>query len=223
MCTLTLHKALKDGENSVIATFNRDEQKLRPNEIAPEIFNINENIRAIYPLDSKANGTWIAVNSFGLMFFILNAYDNINYVPKQSRGFVIKQILHLSSIKELKDFLNKHSFSNLAPFKLVMFYKNEILTLDWNGKEKIFHLDFFKNLPITISSSSLNTNEVLDYRQDLLKKWTKEGCKYSENGIPKHHLSSNKPEFDILVKRKEVETKSICQINIGSVESLIFV
>src|SRR5215472_9701709 len=84
MCTVTFIPR----EDGFYVAMNRDERIARPSAIPPAVFGQGF-AKSIYPLDSEG-GTWVAANSRGIAFTLLN-WNDAPVLSKKSRtrGHVI--------------------------------------------------------------------------------------------------------------------------------------
>src|SRR5437773_862042 len=91
MCTVTF---IPQGDTAFI-THNRDEKSSRAKAIAPKQYIIN-GYALLFPRDSAAGGTWIAVNESGAAAVLLNGgFVKHPYRPpyRKSRGLVFLDII----------------------------------------------------------------------------------------------------------------------------------
>lgn len=164
MCVLTFFP-LSEG---FVITNNRDENHSRPKAIPPKKYKVGEEV-VYFPKDSKAGGTWIAVNRKFTLCLLNGALEkHISKPPYlKSRGKVIL------------DFLNKNSsptftnecFFGVENFTLVVIenQKQTINEFIWDGKVLISNCLDWK-LPKIWSSSTLYKKEIRDKRADLFQK-----------------------------------------------------
>jgi uncharacterized protein with NRDE domain len=194
---------------------NRDENIARGSEISPKIYN-----SSIYPKDSKANGTWIAVNKNGIIFALMNSYEKTNITPKISRGTIIPLLSETKNIESSIDKLKTIIDENYAPFTLILCDKKNIKKVHWNGDNINYH-NHSKQQWQYFTSSSWNEDGVFEYRKEKFNKWLV-NKNFDENGIPTFHKECDKgmEQYCVLVKRKTVETVSITQIEIDDANKI---
>jgi len=131
MCTVSF----VNNNGVAIITSNRDEKVIRPLAIVPRNYCRNgKNI--IYPKDSKAGGTWFAVDENGTVAVLLNGAI-INHVPatayRKSRGLIVLDIIESDSPK---DFWKQIDLENIEPFTLVLYQQKKLYELVWDGLSK---------------------------------------------------------------------------------------
>jgi hypothetical protein len=131
MCTVSFVNA----NGKIIITSNRDEKIIRPMAIEPQNYLIN-NKKVLFPKDSKAGGTWFAVDEFLNVIVLLNGADEKHLVKdsyRKSRGLIVLDIISNASPRETWETID---LSNIEPFTLVLFEKNRLYQLRWNGALK---------------------------------------------------------------------------------------
>ncbi len=81
MCTVTVLKTDVRGAPITRMLVNRDESRHRPDAYGPILREVN-GVPVLMPIDPQSDGTWVAINGFGLMLTLLN-YNPTN----RDRGF----------------------------------------------------------------------------------------------------------------------------------------
>lgn len=76
MCTVSF---LPKGGNDFIITSNRDEKENREIALSPKKY-IHQHLKIVYPQDTKAKGTWIAMSENGFTICLLNG----GFMPHKS-------------------------------------------------------------------------------------------------------------------------------------------
>lgn len=209
MCTLSIFS----DEYKLIVTMNRDEQRSREEE--GKLFFSDD---TCFPLDKLSQGTWIGMNNNGLVFALLNRYQEPHYKNNmRSRGEIIPALLHSFTTQEAVQKLKEFTFEKFNPFDLVIISIEKLLQVTWNGQHlKIEDKDFQK--PFFITSSSEKIEEVLEYRQDIFAEFTKNYSNNAEFILQKLHLQCAKDyeNLSICMSREKTHTKSATQIIISS-------
>jgi transport and Golgi organization protein 2 len=170
MCSLSWHK---NGETVFIA-FNRDELNSRAIATPPEIKH-QRDIRFIQPIDPDGGGSWISVNQKGIFLALLNLYqcevspDQPDNAQDQavfvSRGQIITQLASVDSIADVKNYLSQTVLQTFKPFRLVFISRFDQILFSWDGKKS-----FIEPLPLFVSSSSIETEAVIGYRETEHRK-----------------------------------------------------
>jgi hypothetical protein len=119
---------------------NRDEQRTRPAALPPEIFN-GGYAQAIYPRE-VGGGTWIACNSLGNLFALLNWYSAVTDAlgPKiKTRGELIPKLVYELDSRSTANRLAGNDFTGMHPFRLVGAFSGEKVLCEWRWDGN--HLD----------------------------------------------------------------------------------
>lgn len=160
MCTVSFVAA----NGKIIITSNRDEKVIRPSAIEPKNYSVN-NKNIIFPKDSKAGGTWFAVDESGTILVLLNGANEKHQVElpyRKSRGLIVLDMIGSLSPK---DFWKEINLENIEPFTLVLFQNNALFQLQWNGNEKeTAALDANKNH--IWSSATLYSKDIRENRSN---------------------------------------------------------
>lgn len=198
MCTLTWIKHPYHYD----IFFNRDEQRSRPEAIAP-IFHSKS--QSIHPIDPQGGGTWIGVHQTGLSLALLNNYQAAQeFQPSGkplSRGIIIPHIFEYNSEslnqatsqtdlnKLLQEAISGFKLDNMSPFHLVLFHNRfEPLQITWNGLQiktasarqpvtsSSFQFLEVSQQRIQLFNPSMKT---LEYHKEFHGSHTPEPCAYS--------------------------------------------
>ncbi len=123
----------------------------------------------LYPVD-KAGGTWAGMHELGHVIILLNGALNDHKREnsyRMSRGLVVQQLL------DDTDPLYKWAaidLENIQPFTLVLFFKNQLYEMRWDGTGKTTEIKD-KAVPHIWSSSTLYNEEAKQMR----RKWFENG------------------------------------------------
>lgn len=169
MCTVTF---VRSGSN-IIITSNRDEQVLRQ-AIAPMRYPVNHK-NIVFPKDPLAGGTWYAIDEHANVLVLLNgAAEKHQWNPpyRRSRGLIV---LDLISSDSAFDTWKNIDLDHIEPFTLVLFEKDKLYQLRWNGTEKeTLSLDPEENH--IWSSATLYPKQVREKRE----KWFANTMKFNQ-------------------------------------------
>lgn len=191
---------------------NRDEQRDRAAEQAPA-FDTHRG--AIYPIDTQAQGTWCAVNTAGIVFSLLNRYDKIGYQPMASRGQIILQLLDSASVQLVLQKLQTLTLADTAPFSLYINTDQHSVLLHWNGRA--LSEQWQAAAPYaSFSSSALQAEQVLPWRQQQFAAWVKAGAEHTAQGLPTFNIlqPAEHKAFAPFMSRPQACTKSITQFTV---------
>ena len=158
MCTVTFIPV----KDKIYITSNRDEKHLRKQAIPPEIYFENANT-IMYPKDTDAGGTWIAMNENGNAAVLLNGgfVKHTSQPPyRKSRGVIFLEIIH--TIMPVRSFMHT-DLTDIEPFTMIIF--NDCLyECRWTGSSK-YCRQLKKQDPYIWSSSTLYDETVVKKRE----------------------------------------------------------
>lgn len=134
MCTLTYLPAPNGGFSLVSS---RDEAVTRGVMLPPDW---DHELDALYPVDKRSGGTWIATSNKGITINLMNGgvvgHEKTGQY-KHSRGLVPIEFLKKA---ECHHFVDHFDFQGLEPFTLVVVhhYPREVCQIIWTGQEVLF-------------------------------------------------------------------------------------
>ena len=136
MCTLTF----LPSKNGYLAAMNRDELKERVTAIPPSLHQQDSNV-LLYPHE-PSGGTWIAANSSGDLFALMNANaSNPDALPIKSvsRGGIIPAVLPANDLYDVDRRLAELKLWGMHPFRLFGIFREarEISQWSWDGTRLI--------------------------------------------------------------------------------------
>src|SRR5215510_258062 len=131
MCTLTFIPR----NNGYYLAMNRDERIARGPADPPAKF-LAGGVDIICPRDTEG-GTWIAANSRGAAFALLNWNDvMLNALKTRSRGDVIPALFGSSSSREAEAMFSQVELKGILPFRLVGIFPIEKQVSEWRWDQK---------------------------------------------------------------------------------------
>ena len=158
MCTVSF----VNSNDKIIITSNRDEQIVRPS-IEPKSYAVNDK-NIFFPKDSKAGGTWYAIDEEANVLVLLNgASEKHEWNPpyRKSRGQIVVDLVSAKSAIEAWDEINLDAIES---FTLVLFQNQKLYQLRWDGNRKeTVELNVHHNY--VWSSSTLYAKEIRDQRE----------------------------------------------------------
>ena len=208
MCTVSFI----NSKGKIIITSNRDEQVIRPNAIEPKSYLVN-NKTIFFPKDTKAGGTWYAIDEDGTVLVLLNgAVEKHTVLPlyRKSRGLIVLDI-----ISNLSPFIFWHNIDldSIEPFTLVLFENKKLYLLRWDGFSKeTSSLDSSQNY--IWSSATLYSKEIREARDNLFYNYVDIKSVITEQEILNFHLNSesNDNENGFVINRFDtLKTLSVTQ------------
>lgn len=182
MCTVT-YIPLKD---KIFITHNRDEKSARSKAIHPKEYTIKGH-RLLFPRDSHAGGTWVALNDNGTAAVLLNGgFEKHVHKPpyRKSRGLCFLDII---CSDDLYFSFNRINLDNIEPFTIILWNNGDLYECRWDGNHK-HTLKQDPNQPYSWSSVTLYDNEVRAKRSDWFKNWLSENPAPSLEAIMHFHL-----------------------------------
>jgi uncharacterized protein with NRDE domain len=217
MCTVT-YLPPANGQGYIL-TSNRDEKVFRP-AIPPALYN-SEKAVVCFPKDSKAGGSWIAMNNQGRLCCLLNgafvAHQKQDFHTR-SRGIILTELA--SATVSPEKLFEKDSLHSVEPFTIVTIdQQNKDITFFnefiWDGTSKHFrHLD--KNTPQLWSSVTLYSEENRKLRKQWFQKFLESNNQpISAEKILSFHSGQHTSDAAInLVMEREggLKTVSITQV-----------
>ena len=217
MCTVSYIPFDQPGD--FILTSNRDEEVFRP-AIAPMIYD-SGGVNICYPKDSKAGGSWIAMNNTGRICCLLNGA--IEPHDKQafhtlSRGEIPIELA--TSHLEPQEYFIRKDLSCVEPFTLITIDQNKSRNKSfsefiWDGEAKHFRGLDHKH-PYIWSSATLYTKENREQRKEWFNGFLlKTADEISEKNILAFHSGthSNDKAINVVMEREGgLKTVSITQV-----------
>ena len=208
MCTVSFVNA----NGKVIITSNRDEKIVRPNAIAPKNYLIN-NKNIIFPKDSKAGGTWYAIDEHSNVLVLLNGAEEKHILKdsyRKSRGLIVLELMSCESPVEA--WINI-DLQNIEPFTLVLFENQKLYQLRWNENEKdTVALD--TNQSHIWSSSTLYSSAIREKRANWFYTFLDIKPEVNEEELFNFHryTETENKEHGLVINRNDVlKTLSITQ------------
>jgi hypothetical protein len=182
MCTVTFIPV----KDKFFITSNRDEKILRKPALPPTVYNL-EGASIIFPKDSGAGGTWIAMHENGNAIVLLNGgFKKHTSAPPyiKSRGIVLLDVIKTISPFKTFSVLN---LSGVEPFTIVLLDNSVLYECRWDGKNKYRkELDIIK--PYIWSSVTLYDNEIVQKREQWFKEWLAKNPQPTMRDILNFHL-----------------------------------
>ena len=131
MCTVTFISV----NDTFYLTSNRDEKASRRQAVPPAVYEF-ESGKAIFPKDSDAGGSWIAMHENGNAAVLLNgAFEkHISQPPyRLSRGSIFLHIIASENPARRFDHAN---LDRIEPLTLIIMDKGDLYECRWDGHKK---------------------------------------------------------------------------------------
>jgi len=220
VCTLTIIplRVGPEGETrGYRLVTNRDEGRSRPPAAPPRAHRVGA-IRALWPVDALAGGSWVGVGDHGLALSILNV--NLNPAPDlprrdqlTSRGHIIPALIESATAREAIDRLS-HEFEldRFAPFRLVAVDRDRILDARWDRES--LEVDARPDHFACYVSSGMG-DHLMTPRLDLFDRMLRvdEAIAQTQDDFHAHHWP-DRPEVSVLMSREDASTVSKTTIEV---------
>lgn len=172
MCTLTVVPGPGASSAPLFrVVVNRDEQRTRCEALPPVVRRFGE-FDAILPVDPPSQGTWIGVNSAGLVLGLLNANPAVR-PPKRaglrSRGEVIPKLLGAGDVRSAMSSLLELDARDYPPFRLVAIEAGRFAVAAADGLQISVQSSRSLDQPFMATSSGLGDHLVEWPRRDLFR------------------------------------------------------
>ncbi|MEL6811687.1 MAG: NRDE family protein [Bacteroidota bacterium] len=218
MCTVTFVPRSSDG---FVLTSNRDEAPQR-NTLPPQSYN-HGGVRLLFPKDAIAGGTWIGTSERNRLICLLNGgfepHERMDSY-RMSRGIIVTDLL---TQEDATGAIRNFDFTNIEPFTIVMVDWNEdvqLFELVWDGSSS--HFEEKPLMPHIWSSSLLYPKEIKRKREVWFSDFLFDSMSPSEEELLHFHKNAGEgdPQWDLIMDRGFVKTKSISQFSKDEIQSV---
>jgi hypothetical protein len=171
MCTLTAIQPERRADDVPLfrVVVNRDEQRTRAEALPPRVARAGDH-DAIYPIDPVSRGTWVGVNTAGLVVAILNSNPiarPTNRPGLRSRGEIVPALLACSSVTAALAAASDIPAHEFPPFRLVAIERDRfVVVLGDSQRTTVQALRRF-DAPFLATSSGLGDHIVEQPRREL--------------------------------------------------------
>lgn len=172
MCTLTaIHpEPRRAGDTPLFrVVVNRDEQRTRAEALPPRIARAGAH-DAIYPIDPASRGTWIGVNTAGLVLAVLNSNPisrPTNRPGLRSRGEIVPALLACDSVTAALAAASEIPANEFPPFRLVAIEPDRLGVVGGDSQRAIVQTIRRFDTPFLATSSGLGDHIVEPPRREL--------------------------------------------------------
>ena len=213
MCTVSY---VPQQAGSWLLTSNRDESPMRETQ-APTVYAHN-GVKLLYPRDSMAGGSWIAISEKGRLGCVLNGafVPHERHLPyRRSRGMIL---LDLFDYEPVHDFFNHYPLDNVEPFTMVVIDSDKLYDLRWDGdKRHLAQLD--TSYPHIWASATLYPLEYQEKRKLWFEDWLMQHPERTRENLLDFHLKGGEGNAmnDLVMNRFDfVKTVSITSVQKNS-------
>ncbi|MBR9921073.1 MAG: NRDE family protein [Bacteroidetes bacterium] len=209
MCTVTF---IPDGKGDYTFTTNRDEAPHR----SPENLDKTEMFdrELLFPRDTTAGGTWVAVSDRGQLVCLLNgAFVKHKHRPpyRRSRGLMV---LDYFSFRDVNQFCRHYRFEGMEPFTFLVIENDILWEIRWD-ESKLYQLKLDFSRPYIWASAPLYDEEAQKKRRKWFKSFlTQNPDPDSEQILTFHRYTGDGDSYNDLVmnRQNKVRTVSISRI-----------
>jgi len=209
MCTVTFIPR----SNGFYVAMNRDERIVRPSAVPPAIF-AQGLVESVYPLDSEG-GTWIAANSTGIAFALLN-WNEVQALRRKNRtrGCVIPALVSSHCVQAAESALCRLDLDGILPFRLVGIFQAEECIVEWRWDQRSIEKYTFPWTKRQWCSSSLSDATATSTRRQVFEQKPKDCHASPLTWLRQLHSSHDgeHPQFSHCVHREDVETVSYTEL-----------
>lgn len=223
MCTVSIIPIPSMGGDSAPKTIgfrlvcNRDEQHHRADATAPRWREVG-GVRAIWPTDGEAGGTWISANELGLVLCLLN----MNPMPAPgvpegtiSRGKIIPGLAMLGGVEGVLAGVRGLELDRYAPFRLLAVEGGEgegarVVSASWDRRGLV--VEEHRGGGVCLASSGLG-DELARPRLELFEGMVVGGGMTPEAQDVFHaHRWPERPEVSVMMSRADARTVSVTHV-----------
>lgn len=226
MCTVT---AISTGGGLRLVA-NRDEQRSRPPAAPPTAKRVGA-LDAVFPVDPASGGTWVAVNSAGLILALLNSNPTPRIQPPpgaRSRGTIIPLLLPHDRLEEALDALGRIDLAPVPPFQLLIAGGGAYAVARWDLSHRRWSVGLRPQAgprpgqPLFLTSSGLGDALVEGPRRKLLEELIAAGDFDAAAQDAFHrHSWPDRPHLSVHMIRDEARTVSRTTIEVDSGRALL--
>ncbi len=219
MCTVSVIPLGPPGAGVRIVC-SRDEQRSRGAALPPTRAE-RQGLILLMPTDSDRGGTWIGVNSTGLVAVLLNRNPGLSPSGKSggpSRGEIVPRVLSNSSLESALDEMRDLDGLDYAPFRLLVCDGLRAVerTGGRTGGRGAEMIDVGRELsiPFVLSSSGLGDEHVESPRRELFERMVGTNPSDLRQDLFHHHRWENRPEISVDMDRCDARTVSITTVEL---------
>ncbi len=210
---------------------NRDERHDRADATAPRWRELADaaNVRAIWPADGEAGGTWIGATDRGLVLSLLNLNPEESMTLPEagrllSRGRVIPTLLGRSScLQGVACEIERLELDRLAPFRLVgvEWSREGLVVLETAWDRRDVAVMWFGEAPICFASSGLGDRLVtprLGLFEEIVAGPVAQGADSTASVLAQDafhaHVWPDRPQISVMMNRAEARTVSVTSVEV---------
>jgi len=225
MCTVTIILLRGERGPGFRLVTNRDEQRTRLKADPPAIREVGGSgkppLRAVWPTDGAAGGTWIAANQRGLVLSLLNvnlaqATEQVRAAhgrERSSRGWIIPALADAENSLDAVERLMHMPLRTFPPFRLIAADLERVVECRWDGL--LLGTTRHALEPLCFTSSGLGDDRVAP-RLDLFREMIRERGAIPDTQDDFHrHSWPGKEPISVLMSREDARTVSTTVVEVA--------
>ncbi len=181
-------------------------------------------MRALWPTDTQAGGTWIGAGAHGLTLAVLNLNPDdppdLSLVPGLlSRGLIIPALIAQPDASIAVRALSRLTLSRFAPFRLIAIDAGpgdplpRVIEASWDRRR--VRVTDHEPGPVCFASSGLG-DSLVRCRVDLFRESVVDAGASPEAQDRFHaHRWDDRPELSVLMSRSDAQTVSVSTVDVG--------
>jgi hypothetical protein len=219
MCTVSI----VSHATGVRLVCNRDEKRTRARALSPRVQEVGGR-RVLFPIDPDGGGTWVGVNSSGLVAAVLNRtapVESSSFAPRtahqmKSRGAIVPHVLASATLDAAIERTETLSRIPFAPFRLVLLRHRALWIVTGGGDDSLAIERSPLLASFVVASSSLGDRLVEAPRRALFGELASKhpGSPLEAQAAFHAHRWPARPEISVVMSRRDARTVSRTQIDI---------
>lgn len=226
MCTVTIVPI----DNGYRVMHSRDELRTRSPEQAPAWRMLGNGLRACWPTDTDAGGTWVAIREDGFYLGLLNLNASEDQLdpdrPERthiSRGQLIPMLMERDGVEDAIEFLADKNLRGMKPWRLLLVgrvagggYASAIARFGGAQVTLPAPLEPVER-PRCLASSGLG-DHLVQCRLPLFREMVVPDPSPENQRAFHFHQWPDKPEYSVLMSRENARTSSITTVEMSATE-----
>ena len=221
MCTASIIPLQSGGFRVVI---NRDELRSRPNALRPTALELENGVRAAWPTDAQAGGTWVAASDRGLVLTLLNGNPTpFPQLPPEeelvSRGLIVPSLIGSESAEQAATRISRLDLLHYAPFRFVAADSRVIADAVWDrSRLRVTR----RAMRATCFVSSGLGDAQAGPRLGLFRRFmARQGASAAAQDSFHAHRWADRPEISVMMSRAEARTISVTAVEVSGVDGVV--
>jgi len=208
---------------------NRDERRTRARASVPRVHEVGSQ-RVVYPTDPEGGGTWVGVNSDGLIAALLNRTDSSSAATSaatcrriESRGAVVPHVLAAATMHQALDRVRDLAGEPFAPFRLALVRHRALWIVTGGGTAGLTIESHPLLTSFVLASSALGDRLVEAPRRMLFHtlQAAHERDPLEAQAVFHRHRWPARPEISVLMSRADARTVSRTRIDVPAGTSMV--